>query len=80
MATDQQRLTPEEIVVRLYDLRQARSGGMCLADALRSLGMSETTYYRWHKRFGDLLPGQAADLPRAARVRSKVTELEAANR
>jgi putative transposase len=34
------------------------SQGMPIADAIRSIGVTEVTYYRWRKEYGGLKAGQ----------------------
>jgi transposase-like protein len=49
------RYKPEEIVAKL--LRQVDvvvSQGQSMADAIRQIGVSEVTYYRWRQEFGGL--------------------------
>jgi len=44
------RYTNEQII---HALRQAE-GGTPIVEVCRTLGVSEPTFYRWKKRFGDL--------------------------
>lgn len=44
------RYTNEQII---HALRQAE-GGTPVVEVCRALGVSEPTFYRWKKRFGDL--------------------------
>jgi len=45
------KFTPEQMV---YILRQGESGAKPISELCRDQGISEQTYYRWKKRFGDL--------------------------
>jgi len=43
---------PEEIVAKLRQVDVLVSQGKYVADAVRSIGMTEVTYYRWRQEFG----------------------------
>ena len=45
---------PEEIVAKLRQVDVLISRGQNLLDAIRQIGVSEVTYYRWHQEFGGL--------------------------
>ena len=45
---------PEEIVAKLLQVDVLTSQGQGVADAIRSIGVSEVTYYRWRQEFGGL--------------------------
>jgi putative transposase len=46
------RYKPEEIVAKLRQVNVSQ--GQSLADAIRQIGVSEVTYYRWRQEFGGL--------------------------
>ena len=48
------RHPPEEIVAKLRQVEVLTSQGKPVADAVRSLGVTEATYYRWRQEFGGL--------------------------
>ena len=48
------RHKPEEIVVKLRQVDVLTSQGQSVADAIRSIGVTEVTYYRWRQEFGGL--------------------------
>ena len=48
------RFKPEEIVGKLRQADVLHSQGMAMAEAIRQLGVSEVTYYRWRKEYGGL--------------------------
>jgi len=54
------RYKPEEIVAKLRQVDVLVSQGQPMADAIRQIGVSEVTYYRWRQEFGGraLLGGQ----------------------
>ena len=43
---------PEEIVAKLRQVDVLVSQGQNIADAIRQIGVSEVTYYRWRQEFG----------------------------
>ena len=45
------RYKPEEIVAKLRQVDVLVSQGQSLADAIRQIGVSEVTYYRWRQEF-----------------------------
>jgi transposase-like protein len=48
------RHKPEEIVTKLRQVDVLVSQGQGIADAIRQIGVSEVTYYRWRQEFGGL--------------------------
>ena len=46
--------TPEEIVAKLRQVDVLASQGRSVADAIRAIGVTEVTYYRWRREFGGL--------------------------
>ena len=52
------RFKPEEIVVKLRQVEVLQSQGMSVADAIRQIGVSEVTYYRWRKEYGGMKTDQ----------------------
>ena len=49
---------PEEIVAKLRQGDVLVSQGRSVAEAVRSIGMTQFTYYRWRKEFGGLKSDQ----------------------
>ena len=45
---------PEEIVAKLRQVDVLTSQDRSVAEAIRSIGISEVTYYRWRQEFGGL--------------------------
>ena len=73
------RPTPEEIVAKLRQVDVLASQGRSIADAVRSIGTTEVTYYRWRKEFGGLKSDQVRKLKELeaenARLRRAVSDL-----
>lgn len=53
---------PEEIVTKLRQVDVLVSQGGSVIDAIRQIGISEVTYYRWRREFGGLKTGQVKRL------------------
>jgi putative transposase len=56
------RHKPEEIVAKLRQVDVLTSQGRSVADAIRSIGVTEVTYYRWRQEFGGLRSDQVKRL------------------
>lgn len=73
------RHTPEEIVAKLRQVDVLLSQGQAVADAIRAIGVSEVTYYRWRQEFGGLKADQVKRLKALeqenARLRRAVSDL-----
>ena len=52
------RHKPEEIVAQLRQGDVLVSQGQSVADAVRSIGVTEVTYYRWRQEYGGLKSDQ----------------------
>ena len=64
------RHTPEQIVRKLHEADRLIAEGKSLAVVLKQLQVSEQTYYRWRKAYGELSPDEAR----------RLKELESENR
>lgn len=49
---------PEEIVSKLRQVDVLHSQGVTMADAIRQIGVSEVTFYRWRKEYGGMKADQ----------------------
>jgi transposase-like protein len=49
---------PEEVVAKLRQVDVLISQGAPIADAIRSIGVTEVTYYRWRNEYGGLKSDQ----------------------
>ncbi len=52
----------EEIVLKLRQVDVLTSQGSTVADAVRQIGVTEVTYYRWRKEYGGLKMDQVRRL------------------
>ena len=70
---------PEEIVAKLRQVDVLISRGQSVAEAIRSIGVSEVTYYRWRQEFGGLKSDQIKRLKELetenTRLRRAVSDL-----
>jgi putative transposase len=53
---------PEEIVAKLRQVDVLTAQGLSVGEAIRSIGVSEVTYYRWRQEFGGLKSDQVKRL------------------
>jgi transposase-like protein len=56
------RHKPEEIIAELRQVDVLASQGQTVADAVRSIGVTEVTYYRWRSEYGGLKADQVRRL------------------
>lgn len=70
---------PEEIVAKLRQVDVLLSQGQSTADAVRQIGVTETTYFRWRREYGGLKTDQVKRLKdleaENARLRRAVSDL-----
>jgi len=73
------RHKPEEIVVKLRQVDVLVAQGKPVADAIRSIGVTEVTYYRWKHEYGGLKTDQVKRLKELeqenSRLRRAVSDL-----
>ena len=76
---DAYEMTTEEILAKLRQVDVLVSQGQAVADAVRSIGVTEVTYYRWRQEFGGLKIDQIRRLKdlevENARLRRAVSDL-----
>jgi putative transposase len=70
---------PEEIVTKLRQIDVLVSQGRSVVEAIRSIGVTEVTYYRWRREFGGLKTDQVKRMKELeaenARLRRAVSDL-----
>ena len=73
------RHKPEEIVANLRRVDVLVSQGQSVANAVRAIGVTEVTYYRWRQEFGGLKTAQVKRMKELeaenARLRRAVSDL-----
>jgi putative transposase len=75
----QKRHTAEEIVAKLRQVDVLTAQDRTVAEAIRQIGVTEVTYYRWRQEFGGLKSDQIKRLKELeaenARLRRAVSDL-----
>jgi len=72
------RHTAEEIVAKLRQVDVLISQGRPVAEAVRSIGVTEVTYYRWRQEYGGLKGDQVKrlkELEENTRLRRAISDL-----
>jgi hypothetical protein len=73
------RHKPEEIVAKLRQVEVLTGQGRTLAEAVRSIAVSEQTYFRWRAEYGGMKTDQLKRLKELelenARLRQAVSDL-----
>ena len=73
------RHTAEEIVAKLRQVDVLTAQGRPVAEAVRSIGVTEVTYYRWRSEYGGLKSDQVKRMKELemenARLRRAVSDL-----
>ena len=52
------RFKPEEIVAKLRQVEVLQGQGSTVVDAIRQIGVTEVTYYRWRREYGGMKSDQ----------------------
>ena len=75
----QKKHKPEEIVAKLRQVDVLLSQGKSVGEAVRTIGVTQFTYYRWRKEFGGLKGDQVKRLKELEkendRLRKAVSDL-----
>ena len=73
------RYKPEEIVAKLRQVDVLTAQGQSIAEAVRTIAVTETTYFRWRAEYGGLKSDQVKRLKdlelENARLRRAVSDL-----
>jgi len=73
------RYRPEEIISKLREADILVGQGHTVAQAIKSIGVSEVTYYRWRQEYGGMTTSQAKRLKELEvennRLRKAVSDL-----
>ena len=75
----QKKHKPEEIVAKLRQVDVLTAQGQSIAEAVRTIAVTETTYFRWRAEYGGLKSDQVKRLKdlelENARLRRAVSDL-----
>jgi len=78
-----QGFKPEQIISKLREVEVLLSNGQSVQSAVRQIGVTEQTYYRWRKEYGGMRVDQAKRLKEVekenARLRKLVADLSLDN-
>lgn len=70
---------PEEIVLKLRQVEVLQGQGKSIADAVRQIGVTQQTYYRWRREYGGMSRDQLKRLKELetenTRLRRAVSDL-----
>jgi transposase-like protein len=66
------RHSTEEIIGKLREVEVAVGRGGSLVEAVRSIGVTEQTYYRWRREYGGLKMDQAKRLKELGRENTRL--------
>jgi transposase-like protein len=73
------RSTPEQIIAKLRQVEVLTAQGKPVAEAVRAIGVTEPTYYRWRSEYGGLKLDQVKRMKQLeaenARLRKAVADL-----
>ena len=73
------RSTPEQIIAKLRQVEVPTAQGKPVAEAVRAIGVTEPTYYRWRSEYGGLKLDQMKRLKQLeaenGRLRKAVADL-----
>jgi len=69
--------TPEQIINKLREAEIHINQGMPIAEASRTIGVTEQTYYRWRKEYGGLRIEQAKKLKTLEKENARLKKLVA---
>jgi transposase-like protein len=68
---------PEQIIGKLREVEILLSTGQTVATAVRQIGVTEQTYYRWRKEYGGLKVDQAKRLKTVEKENAQLRKLVA---
>jgi len=71
------RFTPEQIIGKLREAELLLGQGTSIGEAIRKIGVSEQTYYRWRKEYGGMRVDQARRLKELETENSRLKKLVA---
>ena len=71
------RYSPEEVIHKLREAEVLLSQDQTVQQAVRQLGISEQTYYRWRKEYGGMDRSQARRLKDLERENTRLKKLVA---
>jgi putative transposase len=70
----QKRYRPEEIIAKLREAEVLIGQGKRVPEAVKAIGISEVSYYRWRKEYGGLTVSQAKRLKELERENAQLRQ------
>jgi len=68
---------PEQIIAKLREAEVLLSQGATIKEAIKEIGVSEVTYYRWRKEYGGMKVNQAKRLKDLEKENARLKKLVA---
>ena len=72
-----QNYTMEQIIVKLREVELYCGQGKTVAEAVRQIGVSEQTYYRWRSKYGGMSTSDAKRLKEVEKENARLKRLVA---
>jgi len=72
-----QRYTVDQIIVKLREVEVHCSQGKTLAEAVRQIGVTENTYYRWRREYGGMNTSDAKKMKELEKENMRLKKLVA---
>ena len=72
-----QNYTVEQIIVKLREVELYCGQGKTVAEAVRQIGVTEQTYYRWRREYGGMNTADAKRLKELEKENSRLKKLVA---
>jgi transposase-like protein len=72
-----QNYTAEQIIIKLREVEVLCGQGRTVGEAVRQIGVSEQTYYRWRKKYGGMSAGEAKRLRELEKENARLKKLVA---
>ena len=72
-----QNYTVEQIIVKLREVELYCGQGQTIAEAVRQIGVTEQTYYRWQKVYGNMSTSDAKRLKELEKENARLKKLVA---
>ena len=73
----QKRHTAEQIISKLRQVEVAQAQGMTIPQAVKQIGVTEQTFYRWRKEYGGMRLDQAKRLKELEKENARLKRLVA---
>jgi len=71
------RHTPEQIITKLRKVERLTAEGSTVKEAVKQIEVSEQTYYRWCREYGDLQKNQLKRLKELQKENARLKKLVA---